>query len=244
MRRLVRAVVTVLALGGPAAASAQGPSRVSGQVLDRVSRAPVSGAEILAGELRAVTGTDGGFVLGNVPPGRIEMRVRRIGYAPLKETMDVVPALERTITITLEPLPVQLDSLTVAAAISGVAIDLHHDQADPDGRRDADPAEEDVDVDMPYQSAYPWAPSMAQRARALELVDVRYNYGDWQSAFLIYYRNAVREQDHPQMAWALAEFCSQTLQSHGREEGAAMLRYELAVTHQGALEEEQNRDDT
>ena len=123
MRRLVRAVVTVLALGGPAAASAQGPSRVSGQVLDAVSRAPVSGAEILAGELRAVTGTDGGFVLGNVPPGRIEMRVRRIGYAPVKETMDVVPALERTVTITLEPLPVQLDSLTVAAAIGGVAID-------------------------------------------------------------------------------------------------------------------------
>ena len=51
------------------------------------------------------------------------MRVRRIGYAPAKETMDVVPALERTVTVTLEPLPVQLDSVTVAAAIGGVAID-------------------------------------------------------------------------------------------------------------------------
>lgn len=119
MRPLLFALVALLAA---APASAQGPARLSGRVLDAVSQGPVAGAEILAGELRAVTGDDGSFALGNVPPGRVELRIRRIGYAPAREAIDLVPSLERTVSIVLQPVPVRLDSLTVAATPGTIAI--------------------------------------------------------------------------------------------------------------------------
>ena len=102
---------------------AQGPARLAGRVLDAVSQLPVAGAEIRTGELQAATAADGGFTLGNVPPGRLELRVRRIGYAPLLEVVDLAPGLERTLTLSLEPLPLQLDSVTATGAPGAIAID-------------------------------------------------------------------------------------------------------------------------
>jgi hypothetical protein len=107
---------------GATPAPAQAPARVSGQVIDAVSHAPVTGAEIRAGAQGAVSDADGRFVLGNVPPGQAELRVRRIGYAPSRERVDVVPGLERTLVLTLTPLAVQLDSVTVASAPGDITI--------------------------------------------------------------------------------------------------------------------------
>lgn len=121
MRR-VAALSLLLWCLAAAPALAQGPARVTGRVIDAVSRNPVAGAEILAGELRAVTGNDGGFVLGNVPPGRIELRARRIGYSQWHEAVDVDPGLERTVTVALQPVPVRLDSITVAATPGTITI--------------------------------------------------------------------------------------------------------------------------
>jgi iron complex outermembrane receptor protein len=104
------------------AAAAQGPARIAGRVLDAVSQGPVSGADIRAGELVTTSGPDGGFSLGSVPPGRVELRVRRIGYAPLRLVVDLAPGLERSVTVSLDPLPVRLDSLTVNTAPGAIAI--------------------------------------------------------------------------------------------------------------------------
>ena len=112
----------LLPIVGIGPASAQAPARISGRVLDAVSQAPVAGAEILAGAQRAVSEDDGSFVLGNAPPGRLELRIRRIGYAPTRESVDVVPGLERTVSVSLQPLAVQLESVTVAAAPGAIAI--------------------------------------------------------------------------------------------------------------------------
>ncbi|HUR94146.1 MAG TPA: TonB-dependent receptor [Gemmatimonadales bacterium] len=114
------AALAALILATPGAA--QGPARIVGRVVDAVSQGPVASAEVGAGELRAVTGIDGAFVLGNVPPGRLEIHVRRIGYAPVREAVDVTPGIERTIRVALEPLPVRLDSLMVDAAPGAIAI--------------------------------------------------------------------------------------------------------------------------
>ncbi|MBA3496715.1 MAG: TonB-dependent receptor [Gemmatimonadales bacterium] len=119
MIRLLLALATLL-VASPA--MAQGPARLSGRVLDRISQGPVAGAEIVAGERHAVSGTDGAFLLGNLPPGRVELRVRRIGYAPAREAIDVVPGSERSLIVTLDPMPVPLESLTVAAMPGAVAI--------------------------------------------------------------------------------------------------------------------------
>jgi vitamin B12 transporter len=121
-RVLLALQVGLLAALVPAPAAAQGPARLLGRVVDLVTQRPVAGAEIHAGEQRTISGNDGRFVLGNVPPGRVELRVRRIGYTPAREVLDLLPGLERSVDVTLEPLPVRLDSVTAAAAPGGIAI--------------------------------------------------------------------------------------------------------------------------
>jgi len=114
-----------LALGAVLAepAAAQGPARIVGRVLDAVSQAPVPDAEIRTGELVTTSGANGSFVLGSVPPGRAELRVRRIGYAPLRHTIELVPGLDQIVSLALIPAPVRLDSVTATAAPAAIAID-------------------------------------------------------------------------------------------------------------------------
>jgi hypothetical protein len=111
----------VLALLRVAPLTAQGPARVVGRVVDLVTGEPVAGAEIRVEELQIVTAGDGVFVLGNVPPGRAELKVRRIGYAPAREVLELLPGLDRTVRVALEPLPVRLDSLTATGIPGGAA---------------------------------------------------------------------------------------------------------------------------
>jgi vitamin B12 transporter len=115
---LALAVAAVLA----APAAAQGPARITGRVLDAVSQAPVPNAEIRAGELLVSSGADGAFAFGSVPPGRLELRVRRIGYTPLRRVVELMPGLEQTVSLALEPVPVRLDSVTVTTAPDAIAI--------------------------------------------------------------------------------------------------------------------------
>ena len=101
---------------------AQGPARLTGRVVDAVTLAPIPDAEIRAGELLASSAADGAFTLGSIPPGRIELRVRRIGYTPLRRVLEVVPGLDQTVSLALDPLPVRLDSVTVTTAPDAIAI--------------------------------------------------------------------------------------------------------------------------
>jgi iron complex outermembrane receptor protein len=117
----VVAIAAVL-LACPAAGSAQAPARVLGRVVDAATQSPVASAEVILGEQRTVTRTDGGFVFGSVSPGRVSLEVWRIGYAPWSETLEVMPGLDRSMTVAIAPVPVQLDSLTVVAATDGIAI--------------------------------------------------------------------------------------------------------------------------
>ena len=139
--------------------------------------------------------------------------------------------------IALEPMQM------VQLALNAVEIHMKHDQTDHDKTRDNDVNAIPEDNEDLMVNAFPWYPSMAQRARALDLVDVRYHGGDWQTAFITFHGNAVREQDRPQMCWALAEFASETLQSHGWEEGRKLIEYALSAARQAAIEEKENRDD-
>ena len=122
MKALALLAALLAPMVGAAPAAAQAPARVAGRVVDAVSQAPVAGAEIMAGAQRALSEANGTFMLGNVSPGRLELRIRRIGYAPGYETVEVDPGLDRTVTVRLEPLAFQLESLTVAAAPGAIAI--------------------------------------------------------------------------------------------------------------------------
>ena len=122
MRAALAAALPLSLLAWAGSAVAQAPTRVVGQVLDAATQAPVSQAEIRAGDLRTVTSADGAFVLGSVAPGRLTLEVRRIGYAPSVSVVETVPGLDRTVRVALVPVARVLDSLTVVAAPNGIAI--------------------------------------------------------------------------------------------------------------------------
>jgi vitamin B12 transporter len=125
MRRAVVGSVGLTALLGLWPSTplvAQGPARLSGRVVDAVTLAPIPNVEIRAGELLTSSASDGAFSFGSVPPGRVELRVRRIGYAPLRRAIELVPGLEQSVALALEPLPVRLDSVTVTSAPDAIAI--------------------------------------------------------------------------------------------------------------------------
>lgn len=103
-------------------AAAQAPTRISGRVIDAASGDPVAGAEVRIGELTVASAPDGAFAFGSVPSARVELRVRRIGYAPVRLPLDPVPGLERVLTVSLTPIALRLDSVTVTAAPGAIAI--------------------------------------------------------------------------------------------------------------------------
>jgi vitamin B12 transporter len=115
------ALATALLIS-PVAGSAQSPARVVGRVVDAATQSPIGLADVILGEQRTVTRADGTFVFGSVPPGRVSLEVRRIGYTLWSEALEVVPGLDHRMTVALAPLPVHLDSITVVAATEGIAI--------------------------------------------------------------------------------------------------------------------------
>ena len=106
----------------PLPVAAQAPARVIGRVVDASTGAPLGSADVRLGEQRATTASDGAFVLVAVTTGRGTLAVRRIGYAPWVGVVDVVPGLDRTITVELAPMPLRLDSLTVVATPGTLSI--------------------------------------------------------------------------------------------------------------------------
>jgi hypothetical protein len=69
--------------------------------------------------LRARTDTAGRFRIANVGAGRHDIQVVRLGYAPHYSTIDVASE-EISLTIELQRIPMQLDSIVVRAARTGI----------------------------------------------------------------------------------------------------------------------------
>lgn len=117
-----RTVLIVLLMTAPVAAMAQAPARLVGRVVDAATGAPLGAADLRLGNQRTTTASDGAFVLGALPAGRGMLAVRRVGYAPWSEIVDVVPGLDRSVTVELSPLPLRLDSITVVATPGTISI--------------------------------------------------------------------------------------------------------------------------
>jgi hypothetical protein len=72
------------------------------------------GAEVMAGEMLAISNDSGAFVLRNVPGGSVFLVVRRIGYIPGTLSFDTEPALrEVSIEARLIPSAVRLGTVVV-----------------------------------------------------------------------------------------------------------------------------------
>jgi len=117
--------IFIIAVCGSTAFAQQAPplahsQTVRGTILDADSRQPVIGAAIAVigstPPLGAVTDVDGRFTIANVPVGRIDLRVRAIGFedATLNNIL-VTAGKESVLNIMLTSSVTQMDAVTVTA---------------------------------------------------------------------------------------------------------------------------------
>ena len=114
-----RTVALVACLCGLHTASlrAQHAPELRGRVLDAATSTPLQDAEVLSSDgARAVTGTDGAFVLRALKPGQAQVTVRRVGYSPAVREVDLANGSGSSLTVMLSPSPVQLAELSATAA--------------------------------------------------------------------------------------------------------------------------------
>jgi TonB-linked SusC/RagA family outer membrane protein len=110
------AIVALLALAGAAPAAAQ-QGTIMGQVLDRTSNEPLSGAQVfVVGTSRgALANQDGRYLIQGVPAGQQEVRATLIGYST--QTLQVVVPEGGTVTQNFElaESAIELGAVVVSA---------------------------------------------------------------------------------------------------------------------------------
>src|SRR5262245_41115767 len=114
--KLLRAFVTILMTGGFAApAAAQQTGRVTGLVIDSLSRAPLAGVQVyLEGStLGALTRQNGRYVILGVPPGRYQLRAERIGMTQAARPIVLDPGGTVEADFALEVKALGLDEIVV-----------------------------------------------------------------------------------------------------------------------------------
>ncbi|HSG08526.1 MAG TPA: carboxypeptidase regulatory-like domain-containing protein [Longimicrobiales bacterium] len=91
------------------------PARVSGAVHDATSGAGVAGAEVwLQGtSFRRVTGNEGDFRFGDVPPGTYTMFARHLQYGTRRDTLVVASGQALSVDMRVDTEAIELDPLTV-----------------------------------------------------------------------------------------------------------------------------------
>ncbi len=96
LRKVILTFVVSLLWAGQLAAQT---GSVSGRVTDATTTGAVAGAgvEIEGTQYRTATGSDGAFVLSNVPAGTHKVTVRFIGYAPVTQQVTVNPRQTTTV---------------------------------------------------------------------------------------------------------------------------------------------------
>ncbi len=119
--------VVALALGiagvasAATAVTAQERGTVSGTVVEALSRRPVNGAQVsvLGTGLGTITGTNGRFVVPNVPAGQATVQVQIIGYRTVEQAVQVSGGATATVEFELAQTAISLDELVITGA--GVA---------------------------------------------------------------------------------------------------------------------------
>ena len=101
-----------------AARAAVGSRTLRGEIRDSASGTPLRGADVLIVdglERRSRTDAEGHFLFTQLSAGRVVLRVRLIGYAPLERVLDLSRAADLNVTISLRSSSVMLESVAVTA---------------------------------------------------------------------------------------------------------------------------------
>jgi hypothetical protein len=113
VKRLFALVILLLV---PAAARAQTLGTIIGRVVDARTEAPLPGAAVtvVGTNLRVVSGTDGRFIIGSVPPGERSVRVEQIGFRTVVlEGVVVRSGQSEELRIALDVAPVVMQGVVV-----------------------------------------------------------------------------------------------------------------------------------
>ena len=94
--------------------------RLIGRLVDRETGRPVATAavSVVGRPAEAASDRQGRFRLTGVPAGRHELRIRRLGYAPLRHAVDVTTGHTTELEIRLVRDPVELEPLVVSTTRS------------------------------------------------------------------------------------------------------------------------------
>lgn len=86
---------------------------VTGRVTDAATGRPLDGARVsvVGTQLAAAANADGRFTITGVPVGQHTVRVSRIGFAPLTQTVGVTAGQRATITVAMTAQAVQLNAV-------------------------------------------------------------------------------------------------------------------------------------
>jgi len=106
------------AANAPAVAHVAQDSVVAGSVIDAITRMPVEAAQVqvMKGTAEALTDVLGRFAIGHLPPDRITLLVRRVGYQPLTDTVRVG---DHRLRLYLQPAAVPMDVVVVTGTPAG-----------------------------------------------------------------------------------------------------------------------------
>ncbi len=91
------------------------PGRVEGQITDEAEEG-ISDVDVtlVGGEgVRTLSNQDGRFVLRNIPPGLVEVRFQRLGYAPRTARLIVHPSRTSDLSATMFARPIELAAIEV-----------------------------------------------------------------------------------------------------------------------------------
>jgi len=106
----------MLAASAGGAAAWQGQAaRIHGLVIEHGRGRPIPEVRVTLspGDLSATTSENGRFVLRDIPPGRYEMRLERIGYVARVDTAFIGQGLPINVTIELATAAIELDPIEV-----------------------------------------------------------------------------------------------------------------------------------
>jgi hypothetical protein len=116
--RTTRVLVLVLAASVVSSPLSAQTTTLRGRVLDASDLRPVQAATVTVLErgAQALTGADGGFVIGDLAPGIVAVRVEVIGFEPALETEVVLQTSRSTyVEFRLTPRAVELQGIVVDA---------------------------------------------------------------------------------------------------------------------------------
>lgn len=116
-RRLAECATLALMVTGAGELAAQPTAAIAGMVADTAGN-PLFGATVLVADsvgasLSAVTDERGEFRIGGVKPGNVELRARRLGFAPTVRQTRVGNQREQRLDLRMTPLPTTLAPVVV-----------------------------------------------------------------------------------------------------------------------------------